>query len=213
MEIYERYDLAIILGSQVKELKGQYVLAPHTELRARAAGIAHNKGIAKKLMISGGYNFWVRYDKNQILTKSDFSLKAFTLARREKSEAEVIRDFIRDNYGISEEVMFLEELSAYTEEQAEILKILLQRTTFSWAKKIAILTQLYHMKRALPAFQEIGLKVEPLFAEDLLVLENKSWIDKICEYYSGTKGGKQWPVDEIRELLSSGRSIGELLPT
>jgi len=43
----------------------------------------------------------------------------------------------------------------------------------------------------------------------LLVLEGES--DKVCQYYSVPKGGKQWPVDKIRELLSSGRSIGELI--
>jgi len=107
--------------------------------------------------------------------------------------------------------MFFEELSATTEENAEILKILLKRSTFAFAKKIAILTLIYHMERALPVFRSTGLEVEPLFTEDLLTLEGEPGIEKVCQYYSVPKGGKQWPVDKIRELLSSGRSIGELL--
>jgi len=106
--------------------------------------------------------------------------------------------------------MFLEALSTYTKEQGKILKILLERTTFSGMNKIAILTLLYHMERALPTFRAIGLNIEPLFAEDLL---GEPWIDRICEHYSVPKGGKQWDTNKIRELLSSGKSIGELLPS
>lgn len=208
----ERYDVVILLGSQVKKRDSLYTLPLHTELRAQAAGIALQKGIAKELIISGGHNFWVRYDENKVFRKADFTLKAFSLGRTLKSEAEVIRSFIRNNYNVPEHVMFLEELSAHTKEQAEILKIILKRTTFSGARKIGIITLLYHMKTALPTFQAIGLNVEPLFAEDLLILDkNKHWVDIICKYYSIPKGKKQWDTEKIRELLLSGRSIGELL--
>ena len=201
----------ILLGSQVKKLHGQYALALHTELKARAAIIAWQERIAEKFMIFGGYNFWVRYGKNQILPETDFSFEAFTLARREKSEAEVIRDFMKAN-GVPEEVMFLEELSSYTKEQAEILEILLKRTTFSNINKIAILTLIYHMETALPVFQEtIDLRVEGLFAENLLGLKGEPGIEMVDQYYSSPKGGKQWDRKKIRKLLSSGRSIGELL--
>lgn len=207
----KKYDLVIVLGSQIKKQGVRYTLAPHTELKAQAAGVAWKKGITKRFIISGGYNFGVRYDGKQILPKADFSFEAFAKARNEKSEAEIIKDFLRDNYGVPETAMFLEELSAYTKEQAEILRVLLTRTTFSEAKKIAILTLLYHMKRALPTFRAIGLKAEPLFAEDLLALEGKLWIERICRYYSAPKGGKQWNTEKIRELLSNSKTIGELL--
>jgi hypothetical protein len=207
----EIYDLVILLGSQVKKEDNQYTLAPHTELKTRAAGIAWQKEICKKFIISGGHNFEVRYSDNQILKNPDFTFEAFGRGQQKKSEAEVISEFLKREYKIPSEALFLEELSATTEENAEILKILLKRTTFSFARKIAILTLIYHMERALPAFRSAGLEVEPLFAEDLLALEGESGIDKVCQYYSVPKGGKQWPVDKIRELLSSGRSIGELL--
>lgn len=207
----ERYDLVILLGSQVQKKDDEYSLAPHTKLKAEAAVIAFQKGITEKFIVSGGYNFWVRYNENQILPKADFSFEVFVHGRNEKSEAEVIRDFMK-NYGVPEEVMFLEELSSYTEEQAEILKILLGRSTFAGMKKKAILTLLYHMEKALPAHQKAGLEVEPLFAEDLLALEGEPGINKVCQYYSVPKGGRQWDTEKIRELLSTtGRSVRELL--
>ena len=202
-----KYDLVILLGSQVK--KGN-ILAPHTELKARAAAIAWREGITKKLIVSGGYNFGVRYDDSEILKTLDFSFGAFVDARMCQSEAEIISGYIA-RYAVPLGVMFLEELSATTEENAEVLKIILKRTTFTFAKKIAILTLAYHMEKALPVFKNAGLEVEPLFAEDLLALEGETGIAQVCNYYSVPKGGKQWPVDKIRELLTSGRSIGELM--
>jgi uncharacterized SAM-binding protein YcdF (DUF218 family) len=202
----------ILLGSQVKIQGDQYVLAPHTKLKAEAAGIAWQKGIINRFIISGGYNFEVRYTDEEILKTPDFSFEAFARGHQKKSEAEVIAKFLQKEYGVPLEAMYLEELSTTTQENAEILKVLLKRTpTFDFARRIGILTLIYHMERAFPVFKEAGLKVEPLFAEDLLALEGKSGINKVCEYYSVPKGGKQWPVDKIRELLSSGRSMGELL--
>jgi len=201
----------VLLGSQVTRQAGQYALAPHTELKARAAGVAWEKGVGKRFIISGGYNWGVRYDDKQILPKPDFSFEAFTKARRMgKSEAEVIRDFMREHCGVPEDAMLLEEASATTEENAEFLKIILERPTFSEAKGIAILTLIHHMERALPAFRAI-IEVEPLLAEDLLAMQGPIWIDKICEYYESLKEGKQWDTRKIRELLTNRKSIGELL--
>jgi hypothetical protein len=205
----------ILLGSQIQKTVEQegnwYILAPHTKLKAQAAGIAWKKRIAGSFVISGGYNFNVRYSTTKILKEADFSLRAFTLGRQEKSEAEIIAKFLKKEYEVPVGLMFLEELSATTQENAEILKILLRRTTFNFAKRIAILTLIYHMERALPKFRESGLNVEPLFAEDLLALQGEHGVNKVCAYYSLPKGGKLWPIDEIRELLSNERSIKELL--
>jgi len=209
----ERYDLVVLLGSQIKmkSMPPEFTLAPHTELKARAAGIAWQKRITNRFIVSGGYNFYLRYNETEILKTPDFSFEAFTQGRQQESEAKVIAEFLEKEYEVPLEAMFFEELSATTEENAEILKILLKRSTFAFAKKIAILTLIYHMERALPVFRSTGLEVEPLFTEDLLTLEGEPGIEKVCQYYSVPKGGKQWPVDKIRELLSSGRSIGELL--
>lgn len=205
----EKYDLIVLLGSQIKIVGNKYELAPHTKLKAEAAVIAYHKGITEKFIISGGYNFWVRYNENQILT-ADFSFDAFVRGRSEKSEAETIRNFMKKQ-GVPKEAIFLEETSATTQENAEILKILLSRTTFNFAKRIAVLTLIYHMQRVLPVFKSVELNIESLFAEDLLALEGDTGIDKVYQYYSTPKGGKQWNTEKIRELLSNGKSIGKLL--
>jgi len=207
----QKYDVIALLGSQVMRQADHYVLAPHTELKANAAGAAWAKEVGKRFVISGGYNWGVRYDDKQILPKPDYSFEAFTRARRTgKSEAEIIRDFMREHCGVPEDAMLLEEVSATTEENAEFLRIILERPAFSEARGIAILTLIHHMERALPAFRAI-MEVDPLHAEDLLAMQGPIWIDKICEYYEGPKEGKQWDTEKIRELLTNGKSIGELL--
>lgn len=157
-----------MLGSQIKKRSKRYILAPHTKLKAIAAGLTWRIGITKKILISGGYNFWVRYNENQIFSKPNFSFEAFVKGREEKSEAEIIRNFLRQNFNIPNEAIFVEELSATTEESAAILKILLKRSTFSFVKKIGILTTHSHMRKALQAFESVGLKVEPLYAEEIV---------------------------------------------
>ena len=69
------------------------------------------------------------------------------------------------------------------------------------------------MERAFPGFKKSlkeNFEIKPLFAEDLLATK-KGGIKKVCRYYSVPRGGKEWPVDKIRELLSAQESIGELL--
>lgn len=214
----EKYDVVIVLGAQVGvNEKGKMVPAFHAEMRARAAGIAYKKGLTKKLVLSGGYNFGVRYDLDLSVPifgtlksdrKPDFSDEARQKARWYRSEASVIAELLKMEYGVPPETLILEEDSQYTKQNAQFCKAIIERC--GW-KKIGLLTLLYHMERALKVFKEEGLKVEPLFAEDLLPLEDKSWIDRICKYYSVPKGGRQWDKNRIRELLSSGKSIGELL--
>jgi uncharacterized SAM-binding protein YcdF (DUF218 family) len=209
---FKNYDLVIVLGSQIKKEGKNYTLAPHTKLKAEAAGIAFKRGIVKRFIISGGYNLGVRYDEREILKNPDFSFESFARARLEKSEAQVIAEFLHKEYGVPIEAMYLEEISATTRENAEIVKIILSRKpTFGFVKTIGILTLIYHMEKALPIFKEVGLNVESIFAEDLLAMEGETGIKKVCEYYSILRSGKQWPVDKIKELLLEGRSIGELL--
>jgi uncharacterized SAM-binding protein YcdF (DUF218 family) len=204
----EKYDLVIILGSQVKKRDNRYFLALHTELKARAAGIAYQKGIVKKFIISGGYNFGVRYDYSKILNNPDFSFEFFALARWEKSEAQIIAEFLHEEYKIPLQDMFLEELSATTEESVEILKILLKRKTFSFAKRIGVLTLLSHMERALLLFKNANLKVKPVFAEELLVLEEYG-IDKICEFYSIPSDKEGEKIKKIEKLILKCKEVSQ----
>ena len=220
----ETYDLVVLLGSQVKLRNDHcgYELAQHTQLKAEAAAIALKMGITEKMIISGGYNFGVRYNNQEVLTKPDFSFSAFAKARREyTSEAAAMAGVILKSSALNPASILLEELSATTEENAAFVAIMLKRTpTFTGVKKIAILTLLYHMERALPIFKKAGLEVEPLFAENLLTLwadknQEATWketsLNRISEYYKTPRGGKQYDTEQSRQLLSMGKSLQELI--
>lgn len=213
----EKITLIVVLGGQISEKE----LREHIKIRADAAIMAWDKGITKRFIVSGGYNTGVRYDKKNIIP-TNFSFEAFSRARREgPSEAQAISEYMRKR-GVNPNAMFLEETSSHTGEQVEIIITLLKRSTFDFMRNgngtgtVGILTQLYHMPKVMKAFNEYPLEHDlefvPVFAEDFFTPE-KSLIDRICEYYSVPKGKKQWPVDKIRELLSNGRSVGELLLT
>ncbi len=213
----ETYDAVIVLGAKVGVTRGKMGLAFFTEMRTRAAGISYQEGLTRVLVLSGGYNIGVRYDVDLSVPvfgtpnsdrKPNFSEKAYRKARCYRSEASVMAEFLRAEYGVPPESIILEEDSRTTKENALSCKGIVDRS--GW-KKVALLTQLYHMERALKTFWDAGVQVSPLFAEDLLPLENGCWIDKICEYYSVPKGGKQWDTEKIRELLSKGESVEPLL--
>jgi hypothetical protein len=215
------YDLVIQLGSQVMYSSAGYRLAPHTEMRTRASAIVLRKDIAPRLIISGCSNFGVRYDDEKIFGKDHptqktavFTFEAFADSDyNRKSEAAVIKDMlVKEMMGIDSTKVFAETLSATTEENAEFVKIMLRRRPmFNGNEKIAILTLLYHMERAFPIFKTAGLNVEPLFAENVLCDDDSKQVDRICEYYKTPKGGKQYDVERIRQLLTQGKSLEELM--
>jgi hypothetical protein len=211
----EKIDLCFGLLSQIKKniKTSEDYPAKHTEMKLDGLVTAFKKRFIYLIMLLGGHNYWVRYDYEKILPKADFSFKAFIKAREEKSEAEIARKYLEER-GIPGDVMFLEETSATSLENAKISQIILERTTFKSVGKIGIFSLAYHLERAFPIFKEIfkgsRFQIKPLFAEDFLAME-KGGIERVCEYYSVPKGGKQWPVDKIRELLKNGKSMGELL--
>jgi hypothetical protein len=211
----EKIDLCFGLLSQIKKniKTSEDYPAKHTEMKLDGLVTAFKKRFIYLIMLLGGHNYWVRYDYEKILPKADFSFKAFIKAREEKSEAEIARKYLEER-GIPGDVMFLEETSATSLENAKISQIILERTTFKSVGKIGIFSLAYHLERAFPIFKEIfkgsRFQIKPLFAEDFLAME-KGGIERVCEYYSVPKGGKQWPVDKIRELLENGKSMGELL--
>lgn len=227
----KQYDLVIQLGSQVmfrdrrlslleeeelvrtKQLVAGYELATHTEMRTRASAVVIKKGVASRLLISGGSNFGVRYNERELLKPPIFTFDTFADSDyKYKSEAAVIKTFLVEKYGIESNKILAESLSSTTEENAEFVKIILRRRPmFTGTEKIAILTLLYHMERALPVFHKAGLDVEPLFAENVLADNDAKEIDRICTYYSTPKSGKQYPVDHICQLLTEGKSLEELI--
>lgn len=208
------YELVIQLGSQVKySPAGHYELAPHTAMRTEASAIVLTNDLRVKLIIAGGSNFGVRYNDQELLKPPDFSFEAFANADLyRRSEAAVIKDVLVEKYGVQSNRIFPETLSSTTEENAEFVKILLKRRpAFTGNETTAVLTLLYHMERALPIFRKAGLAVHPLFAENVLANNDRARIDEICQYYATPKGGKQYPVDQIHQLLSVGRSLEELM--
>lgn len=201
------YEAVIVLGGQIIRKQDRSIgLAFHTEMRARAAGTACRSGMTSKLIISGGHNVGIRYSikDNKILQKPNYNPLALILARRYPSEAEVIAEFVHRNYGVEGDCMILEEDSTSTEENARNCARIVERLSL---KKTALLTSLYHMSSACACFVKEGLDPEPLYAEDLSILEGEAWIGKIAEYYSQPRGGKLWDVEKIRSNLQRGQSI------
>ena len=181
-------------------------------MRTKASAIAINNGTAMNLMISGGSNFGVRYNDQALLSPANFSFSAFAQANHvRKSEAEVIKDVLIKNHGVPYNRIFTETLSSTTEENADFAKIILKRRPmFTGNEKIGILTLLYHMEKAYPIFLR-QMECEPLFAENLLAKDDPVWIEKICEYYATPKGGKQYDVNRIYQLLTEGNNLEEML--
>ncbi|MBM3206095.1 MAG: YdcF family protein [Candidatus Staskawiczbacteria bacterium] len=174
-------------------------------------------------------------DQHPTQKKSIFTFEAFAGSDYDrKSEATVIKERLVDWLGaphLNSKRILAETLSSTTEENAAFLAIMLKRRPmFAGNEKIGILTLLYHMERAFPIFKKAGLNVEPVFAENILVLNADAkarqtqddircgdWpidamsVDEICEYYKTPKGGKQYDVERIRQLLTEGKSLEELL--
>ena len=169
----QKYDLIIVLGSQLQVLKNEkgeenYELAPHTLEKAMAAVIAWKLRLTPAFIISGGYAFGVRYDDCKII-KPNFSLGALVNARIKPSEAETIKDFMV-KLKVPPELILTEETSLTTEESIRILGILLKRDAFSSAKTIGLITTPAHMGKALRLFSEVGVEVQPISIKTLLTL-------------------------------------------
>jgi hypothetical protein len=192
-------------------------------MRTIAARYALENKVVDKLIICGGSNFGVRYDDQKVFGDQHptqktaiFTFEAF--ARSDfwrKSEAAVIKDALVKNFCQDAGKIFAEMLSATTEENVEFLKIILRRRPmFTGNERIAVLTQLYQMGKALPIFQKAGIVVEPLFVESVLVTygapENE-WLLTIYDYYKTPKGGKQYPIEKLLLMLSAGESLSPLM--
>jgi len=205
----EKEKVGILLGSQIKKVGEGYVLAPHTLLKAEATALAYKEGTVDKVIVCGGSNFGIRYDDNEILAKPDFSFRAFAGTNLSESEAVVIKQFLVER-GVSAEDIFTEGLSATTEENIAIAKIILKRRPmFSGEEEVFIISLLYHLERVFSLFKKAIEGAKPLFAEDVLARNGR--MDEIISYYSTPKGGKQYDIVRMRELLSSERSLEEML--
>ena len=220
----DKVKCVIVLGAQCGlNDRNEMDLAPHTKMRARAAGIMYQRGLAEEFILSGGHNFGVRYDRwlstpvfgtPKSDRKPDFSVEAKNQAHQWPPEAALIGHFMMANYGVPWKAMFQEEDSYTTKDNAKKCKTILEDSGIT---EVGLLSQLFHLGRpkgsAITEFrEELGnIKIIPIPAEDLLVMESPEWIQKICEYYSAPKGDKLWAVAKIRQLLTEGKSLVEML--
>lgn len=187
--------------------EGHYDLAPHTSLKVRAAATAFRQGKIDKIIVCGGSNFGIRYDDREILKKPDFSFESFARTTPNESEANIIKKFLI-MLGVPEEKIFGESLSATTQENALFSEIILRRKPmFTGEEDVFVISLLYHLEKGFPIFKEMlkGREVKPLCAENFLALE------EVVSYYSTPKGGKQYNVERMREILSSGGSLEEMM--
>jgi uncharacterized SAM-binding protein YcdF (DUF218 family) len=215
---FDRFPLVVVLGSQVHhdESTREYSLAEHTRMKVEAAAIALRQGMTEQMIFSGGYNFGVRYDDGKILNPPDFSFPALSTAQVARtSEARAMRNVAVDDFGAKSQCILLEEMSATTEENAFCVDIMLKRTTFTNVKNIGILALFHHLPRALAIFRSAcayaGFEFYPVIAENLLATKGETAIDKIAKYYGVPRGGRQHDAKRIRQLLSEGKSLAEMM--
>ena len=104
-------------------------------------------------------------------------------------------------------------MSTTTEENAAFVNIMLKRSTFAGTQKIGVLALMHHLPRGLMIFKAAcaGFEIEPIIAEDLLATKSGHEIDKIAKYYGVPRGGAQHDVKQIRQLLSEGKSLLEMM--
>jgi uncharacterized SAM-binding protein YcdF (DUF218 family) len=187
-----------------------WVPSRHLMLRIEAASVAYHQELVPYLVVTGGHNIGIRYDKENIFERPNFAFEAFTRAQDFPSEASIMKQILHVVYRVPREHVFQESLSATTTENSKFLEILFQRTpTFDGLKKIALITQLYHMPVALKAFPVEG--VEPLFVEDLLREDPRD----VVEYYEDRYKRTQNPFPDIAQLtklMHEKRSVAELMP-
>ena len=109
--------------------------------------------------------------------------------------------------------VIIEDLSATTAENAAFVRIILKRTpTFDWVENVKLITNLYHIPTVVKAFEEAGVKAEPLPAEDLLWgTEHEG---RVLEYYRDRqeRTGNPFPnLERLAEIAQKRGSVLELL--
>lgn len=231
-----KLDAIVVLGSRIGLRNGVMVPARHTLWKIKAASVAYHRHLGRKLILSGGFNFSVRYDQDLSAPAynsgpgskmPDFSETARRQARFYRSEASVMAECLIRDFSVLPEDIILEEESATTAENAsECLKIV-NRLFYGRNGSspdifnVGVIALLYHMPRAYVSFLneliKIGadtherIKIIPLFAEDLLMLEDTRWLDAICHYYREPRGNEKWDTKLIRQILTNCHSIGSIV--
>lgn len=222
----------------------EVVPANHTESRVEAgamyaAYVAAQRNAADgtvRFVISGGYNVGVRYElvNNTVFANANFSSTAFALARDlGPSEAQVMRRVMTTApFNVSAANVMCEETSATTDENGGVGSIILSRYGLfptdaqdALPLRIGLLTNLFHMPRALPAFasalqrQNFSATIIPLYAEDWCILNRATpWPQFFESYYAVSRSGLTVNTTRMAEIFRSrlsgdySVSVAELLP-
>lgn len=183
------FDVVVVLGAQLVNTSTEHgkaiiVAAPHTEQRVVAAGVAYHRGMTSKFIVSGGYNFGVRYwaDKAGVNPSVQRSFDACALAQTDglPSEARLIAGLLHERHGVPRSSILLEESSTDTIENAELVKVLLRRQWLDLpqgnALRVGLLTSASHMDRALAVFRDAGVAITgSIVAETLLPLAPRAF--------------------------------------
>jgi uncharacterized SAM-binding protein YcdF (DUF218 family) len=229
--------LVYVLGAQVISdgSGGAIIPALHTLSRSQAAAMVMSRLGLRHVIISGGYNVGVRYEltNNTILQPANFSFEAVANARTlGPSESEVMKAHMVANWSVSPYHVLTEEVSATTDENAIFGHSIIDRSNFlpsNWSGapiRIGVLTNLWHMPRALISFQNgfaLGntrVILVPVFAEDYCVFASSErhidWSLDMERYYSTPKGGVLYNATLIGNIMrarlaGSNSSVGSLI--
>ncbi len=210
----------VVLGAQLLLQNGVIIPARHLSIRLAACSgylqVVHHA--PKTIIVSGGYNIGVRYEivNNTVMDEPDFSTKAIADARIQgPSEAFVMKQILSQQYKIPSHTIIEEDVSTTTVENAVICATIMKRMGKSHAH---LLTNLYHMQRALIAFEEAGITATPIYAEDYAIFDTSfAWAPTLVEMYSGMRGGRMWDSQKMQEIFEQRlcgdltRSVNELL--
>jgi len=173
-------DIIIVLGAMLSLTDSTSLeLAQHTKSRATAAGVLATLNPSQHFIFSGGHCVGVRYASSESRLESpNFSFSAFAGAMHFPSESHAMVQYVRLYFGLKFPNVVLEESSSTTQENAEFCSLILRR--FPELKAIGLLTNFYHMSRALAIFRSAfpTHALFPIYAEDWCIFDKThNWVE------------------------------------
>lgn len=215
------YPFIVVLGYRVvQERHDDDILPLPAELRCRAAGILYKEGSTKRIIVSGGYSAGVRYSARPFGPwhyPPKCSFGELALACWRKCEAEDFRSFLVTQYAVPASAILTETMSLTTEENALFTRLLLRRSAFRGIdfSECGLVTNAFHMKRALDVFGRHGLALRPIYAEDVVAEHLPCLIPRILRYHEDVQGFREVALRELNDVLVSRsqpqkRTVGEL---
>ena len=227
-----KFDAVVVLGSRVYKREdtrdGDFNIQPMAAgtIRLHAAARLYEVGAAPLIVISGGPAPGVRYSLDPAqpaFDPPDFSLEAIARALRLSSitEAQVFANILIGRYHISPEAVLIEKMSMTTEGNAKFLRAMFGSYPPLLGirpENVGLITNYWHMPRALEFFHIEGLRVQPVWAEDVVAQFGPvAWISLMVDYYQDMRGIGGEELQSLREILGArregvlSRSVEELV--